>query len=137
MANTAGLKPKVRRLMNAFVAECAKQGITILVTQGVRTVAEQNALYALGRTKPGKIVTNAKGGTSFHNFNVAFDICFLINKKASYTGPWDKVGAIAEKLGLEWGGRWKGLVDKPHFQYTGGYTLADFQKGKIDEKKFA
>ena len=123
--------------MTQFSTECQKQGIAILVTQGLRTIAEQNALYARGRTAPGPIVTNARGGQSLHNYSCAFDICFLINKKASYSGPWDKVGAIGEKIGLEWGGRWKGFVDKPHFQYTAGYSLADFQKGKIDEKKFA
>ena len=38
-----------------------------------RSFDEQNHLYAQGRTKPGKIVTYAKGGQSYHNFGLAFE----------------------------------------------------------------
>lgn len=134
-ANIAGMKPKVVRAMNAFLAECKKQGITLLVTQGLRTIAEQDAIYAQGRTKPGKIVTNAKGGTSFHNFGVAFDVCFLVNGKASWTGDWKKLGVIASKFGLEHGDR--GWVDLPHFQMRLGHTLADFQAKRVKDAEYA
>ena len=116
MADINNLTPKIKGLMNKFLAECKKQGIDLIVTQGFRSIAEQNALYAQGRTKPGKIVTNAKGGQSKHNFGNAFDVCFLINKKASYAGDWGKIGAIGELCGLKWGGRWKEFIDKPHFE---------------------
>ena len=46
----------------------------IRVTQGLRTYAEQNALYDEGRTTPGRIVTEAKGGYSMHNFGLAVDV---------------------------------------------------------------
>jgi peptidoglycan L-alanyl-D-glutamate endopeptidase CwlK len=46
----------------------------------LRTIAEQNELYAQGRTKAGKIVTNAKGGQSYHNYGLAFDIVLLVDK---------------------------------------------------------
>lgn len=39
----------------------------------IRTFAQQTEEYAKGRTKPGKIVTNAKAGQSAHNFALA---CF-------------------------------------------------------------
>src|SRR5262245_49894508 len=72
-----GLGSRGRTLM----ALCAQAGIAILVTQGLRTWKEQDALYAKGRTAPpiGKkyIVTNAKGGSSWHNFGLAFDIVVL------------------------------------------------------------
>ena len=116
MADVNNLVPKLKTLMNKFLVECKKQGIDLIVTQGFRSTLEQNALYAQGRTMPGKIVTNAKGGQSAHNFGKAFDICFLVNKKASYVGDWVKVGAIGELCGLTWGGRWKSFPDKPHFE---------------------
>lgn len=116
MADVNNLVPKLKTLMNKFLVECKKQGIDLIVTQGFRSTLEQNALYAQGRTMPGKIVTNAKWGQSAHNFGKAFDICFLVNKKASYVGDWVKVGAIGELCGLTWGGRWKSFPDKPHFE---------------------
>ena len=77
-------------------------------------------------------------GDSLHNYGVAFDICPIINGKAIWSdiSLFNKVGKIGKELGLEWGGDWKGFVDKPHFQYLGGYTLMDFKKGRIDEKEF-
>lgn len=116
MANLKDLVPELKTKLAMFQRACTAAKIDIIITQGFRSIAEQNALYAQGRTKPGKIVTNAKGGQSKHNFGKAFDICFLINKKASYVGPWDKVGSIGEKCGLIWGGRWTKFVDKPHFE---------------------
>ena len=115
-ANTKDLKPELKVLMTKFLKECEKQGLNILVTQGFRSVQEQNNLYALGRTKPGKIVTNAKGIQSKHCKGMAFDICFLVNKCASYNGDWEKVGSIGSKLGLIWGGYWKSFPDRPHFE---------------------
>jgi peptidoglycan L-alanyl-D-glutamate endopeptidase CwlK len=88
---------------------------------GERSWAEQDELYAQGRTKPGKIVTNAKGGQSAHNFAVAVDFC--ADKDVTRAGlqpDWDvaKYGILAEeaeKLGLEAGLRWK-FMDAPHIQ---------------------
>ena len=80
-----------------------------------------------------RIVTNAKGGQSWHNVGRAFDICFSDGKRASYNGPWAKVAAKARVLGLVWGGDFKSIKDKPHFQYefdTAGvaHTLAHYVK---------
>ena len=138
MINLNLLKPKVKRLAEELIKESKKQGIQIIVVQGLRTIEEQDALYAKGRTVKGRIVTNAKGGQSFHNFGVAFDICPIVNGKAAwdYTELFKKVGSIAESLGLEWGGNWKKFKDLPHFQYTGGCTTSQFKNKKIDEEKF-
>jgi peptidoglycan L-alanyl-D-glutamate endopeptidase CwlK len=43
---------------------------------------------------------------------------------------WNKIGTIGESVGLEWAGRWKRFREFPHFQFTGGLTLSDFQAGK-------
>lgn len=120
-----------------FLDKCKLQGIDILVTSTYRDSESQNALYAQGRTKPGAIVTNAKAGQSFHNWKVAFDIVPLQNGKPVWGNSndkdkelWYKVGAIGVSVGLEWAGNWKKFPEFPHFQYTGGLTLHDFQGGK-------
>lgn len=109
---------------------CAEAGIAVLVTQGLRTWEEQDALYAIGRTKPpeGKIVTKAKGGYSYHNFGLAFDIVVLdAVGKADWNTEhpsWQRAAELGKSVGLEWGGDWKSFKDVPHFQYIGGLTTA-------------
>ena len=118
-ANTKDLVPELKTKLAMFQRACVAAKLDIIITQGFRTPAEQEALYAQGRTAPGKIVTQLRGvgkNPSKHCLGKAFDICFLINKKASYFGPWEKVGEIGKKCGLTWGGYWQGFVDKPHFE---------------------
>jgi peptidoglycan LD-endopeptidase CwlK len=126
--------PTVREKAIELIKRAYAQGINVLITQGFRSIAEQNELYAQGRTKPGKIVTNAKGGYSYHNFGLAFDIV-IQNADGSLcwnTGDkrWQTVGAIDKSLGLEWGGDWHSFPDYPHFQLTFGLSLADLRSGK-------
>jgi hypothetical protein len=112
---------------------CARQGVGVLVTQGLRTWAEQENLYAKGRAKPPignkYIVTKAKGGQSYHNFGLAFDVVILDSVgKASWDTShpgWNQAAGVGKSLGLEWGGDWTGFKDMPHFQYTGGLSLGD------------
>jgi peptidoglycan L-alanyl-D-glutamate endopeptidase CwlK len=111
------LLPEVRPFARALVQKAAAQGIDIKVISGMRTYSEQNDLYAQGRTLPGKIVTNAKGGQSNHNFGIAFDIGIFDGRRYLEQSPLYKaVGAIGKGLGLEWGGDWKSIIDEPHFQ---------------------
>ena len=130
------LHPKVKAMAEELLRRCDEEGIDLLVTSTYRDHEAQNELYAQGRTKPGKIVTKAKGGQSWHNWRVAFDIVPLRNGKPVWTttGPdgevWKKVGAIGVSIGLEWAGNWKTFQEYPHFQFTGGLTLADFRDGK-------
>jgi peptidoglycan L-alanyl-D-glutamate endopeptidase CwlK len=130
------LAPKVREMAEALLSACEAEGIKLTVTSTYRDAEKQDALYAQGRTKPGKIVTNAKGGQSLHNWRVAFDVVPFRDKQPVWQTSgedgklWQKVGAIGESVGLEWGGRWKKFPDFPHFQFLGGLTLADFQAGK-------
>ncbi|MEI7498309.1 MAG: M15 family metallopeptidase [Candidatus Falkowbacteria bacterium] len=139
MSKIDGLQPLVRRLAEALLQKCAEQKIDLIISQGFRTIAEQDILYARGRTAPGKIVTQVKGGKSFHNYGVAFDFCPVKKGKAVWNDNelYKKIGAIGQSLGLEWGGSWKRFKDWPHFQYLAGYTIADFEQGKVDLKKFA
>lgn len=132
-----GTRNKVRQMINNL--EWAsnwtfQEPFRIRITQGLRTYAEQDGLYAQGRTAPGGRVTNARGGQSWHNFGRAVDIA-PINpdgsidwEAASIPGGWDMLGRFGKYVGLEWGGDWDGFVDRPHFQYTGGHTLDELDE---------
>ncbi len=128
-----GVHPVVATKARQLIEQAYREGINVIITQGLRTIEEQNELYAQGRTKPGKIVTNAKGGYSYHNFGLAFDFA-LLNPDGSVSwnvdDKWKRVGTIGKSLGLEWGGDWKDFKDYPHFQYTFGLSLADLRTGK-------
>lgn len=109
----AKLLPEVRPYARALVNSAAEKGITIHVTSGFRSYEEQDELYAQGRTKPGRIVTNARGGYSAHNFATAFDITVFNGPSPKWEGPeYKTVGQIGKELGLSWGGDWG---DEPHF----------------------
>lgn len=107
----------------------------------LRTVDEQNELYAQGRTKPGKIVTKAPGGKSYHNYGLAVDIVLLIDNDGNGTyeeaswdekrdfdadgiSDWQEIVAVFKEYGWEWGGDWK-FQDTPHFQKTFGKSIAE------------
>jgi peptidoglycan LD-endopeptidase CwlK len=111
----------------SFIAENAK----LEVTQGFRTWTEQDALWAEGRTSPGKIVTNAKGGESWHCYGCAVDVCPFINdQKPDWDEnhpAWARIVAIGEALGLRSGISWK---DEPHFEKTGLYPADPPQEVK-------
>jgi peptidoglycan L-alanyl-D-glutamate endopeptidase CwlK len=96
----------------------ASEGYGLIVTQGLRTFAEQDALFSKGRRgiKGERKVTNARGGQSYHNFGLATDFAFLVNGKISWDEKlYKNIGRWAEAVGLEWGGNWK-FVDLPHVQ---------------------
>lgn len=127
------LHPRVKALAEAFVKRCDEAGYDILIYSTYRDIEAQNAIYAQGRTAKGSIVTNAKGGQSFHNYRVAFDWVPISGGKARWNDSvaYAKCGKIAEEVGLEWAGRWTGkLKETAHCQFTGGLSLADFQAGK-------
>lgn len=131
------LHPKLRAIASKFVNEVQKRlGHKIRITDGYRTFAEQDKLYAQGRTTSGKKVTNAKGGQSYHNYGLAFDCYFTENGKITFAKAINsEVAKIGEELGLEWGGRWTSIKDMPHFQLTKGSVsqlLALHNAGKKD-----
>jgi peptidoglycan L-alanyl-D-glutamate endopeptidase CwlK len=122
----------------------------------LRTFAEQDVLYAQGRSKPGKVVTNAKGGQSYHNYGLAIDIVLLVDKDKNgsfETASWDvktdfdkdakadwmEVVQIFKRYGYEWGGEWK-FKDDPHFQKSFGKSIYELRAlhtaGKVDKNGF-
>ena len=127
----ADLHPRVFSLATAFLTAAMKQDIDLIVTSTFRDNESQAILYAQGRTTPGRIVTNAKPGHSFHNWRVAFDVVPVAHGKCIWDGPiWDTIGALGQSCGLEWGGAWTTFPDRPHFQQTFNMTIQDFLDGK-------
>lgn len=130
------LLPCVQRGVEAIISEMKYLGHPVRLVQGYRSLEEQTRLYNQGRTTPGNIVTNAKAGQSFHNYGCAVDLVFIKEGYDANQSLWETLGVVGEKHGFEWGGRWKGFTDKPHFEMKKGYTLSDFQNGKVDFNKF-
>lgn len=149
MRDITQLHPILRQKVNELLKLCEKNGISIKVGECVRTVAEQDALYAQGRTKPGNRVTNAKGSSysSMHQWGIAFD--FFLNMDIDGDGSksddafnnrtkmFNKVGALGKSIGLEWGGDWKSIVDLPHFQLPNwGSTATKLKRTYGTPEKF-
>lgn len=130
------LHPKLRDEAMRIYEECNQVlggRAKVRFTHTLRTFAEQDALFAQGRTKAGKIVTNARGGASYHNYALAIDFCLIIDGKvASWDATsdfdldkiadWMEVVRVFKKYGWEWGGDWR-FKDMPHFQKTFGYSI--------------
>lgn len=126
--NIEDLQPLVADMCRSFISKCKDDGIDVIITSTYRDMESQEILYEQGRTKPGRIVTNAKAGQSFHNYRCAFDFVPVINGKAQ----WDdidlisKCGEIGESIGLTWAGRWKYFKELLHLQYS-EKTLSQLQ----------
>lgn len=145
------LHPDLQAKYAVFANQChidpwmLRNGIVVILTCTYRSGHEQDELYAQGRTKPGRVVTNAQAGESLHNFETgagkpaarAFDVLPLRHGKPVWgtSGDgidddesddhtddlevWQRVGAHGEAAGLEWAGRWKKFKEFPHFQMKG------------------
>jgi peptidoglycan L-alanyl-D-glutamate endopeptidase CwlK len=137
------LYPPFAGQLRQFEMELIKEGLAFSIFMGLRTWDEQDALYAQGRTVPGKIVTNAIGGDSWHCFGLAADyvldahpelpgIQWSWDVKADFNhdgrGDWFEMAELALKLGLEAGWFWKKFPDAPHVQNTYGLTLVEVKE---------
>jgi peptidoglycan LD-endopeptidase CwlK len=135
------LHPSIRERVRKFIMEADRQGMKLRITSGLRDFAEQAKLYAQGRTDPGNIVTNAKPGSSFHNYGLAIDVVEIKDGKGLWENPnWSKIGALGKSFGFAWGGDWTSLKDLPHFEYPPGKSasqlLAMYNTGKKDSSGY-
>ncbi len=115
--NINELHPRLQNKVKELQALCEKEGLILGIGECFRTVAEQDALYAQGRTTAGSIVTNAKGSSyeSQHQWGIAFDFFKNVSGHAyDDIEFFSNVGALAKSIGLAWGGDWTGFVDRPH-----------------------
>lgn len=134
------LNKTVEAKTNELIEQAAAQGITMFITDGFRSSSEQDQLYAKGRTVPGNVVTQARGGESYHNYGLAVD--FALKNAAgqpiwdmAYDGngngkaDWMEVVDLAKDLGFDWGGDWPGFKDYPHLQMDFGLSISQLKAG--------
>jgi peptidoglycan L-alanyl-D-glutamate endopeptidase CwlK len=101
------------------------------INQTWRDNEYQNWLFAQGRTRPGNIVTHAQGSFSPHNYRVAFDIHKNIRgHEFSDISFFNDAGRIWVEMGGVWGGNFRSFVARPHFEFTGGLTIAEMRNGR-------
>lgn len=135
------LNPVVKERMNQLIEQSAKKGMVVVITDGFRSSADQDLLYQKGRTASGNIVTNAKGGESYHNYGLAIDFALKnpsgdIIWDRKYDGnkngvaDWNEVVELAKGLGFEWGGDWDQFQDYPHLQMDFGLSLSQLKNGE-------
>lgn len=116
------LKSNAQTACRLLFQECYKAGIrNIFITETYRSPERQKYLYAQGRTRPGLIVTWTLN--SNHSSRLAWDIACSSPLALYDILTLTKVGAIARKLGIEWGGDWKNNIDRPHFEVKSNWTI--------------
>ena len=129
-------QPFARRSLNALRARLAKDAMDARIISGTRSYTEQNTLFRQGRFgNPGPIVTRARGGQSWHNFGLAWDIGIF--KNGAYVtrdADYNKVSGAGKVAGVEWGGDWKTFRDNPHYQIAAagrslGSARTEFESG--------
>ena len=118
------------------------ENVKVRIVQGLRTIDEQNALFAQGRTKPGSIVTNAKGGKSYHNYGLAIDFAIMYDKDNNGSfevlswdtkydfdkdgvSDWQEVVKAFKDKGWKWGGDWTSIKDNPHLEKSFGLSVSE------------
>jgi peptidoglycan L-alanyl-D-glutamate endopeptidase CwlK len=145
----AVLTPDTLALVRKVIEAHAAIGETLVPIQTLRTFAEQDALFAKGRTAPGEpcrhagdnkarqpgmcpvhplglTVTAAIGGHSPHNWGCAADFWFMREGGlTSSVGPavWQRMGEIGEAAGMKWGGRFPSR-DLDHLELPGWKDVA-------------
>lgn len=129
----SGMNSVVKESALELIKRAYKEGIYVQISSGFRSFADQNALYAQGRTKSGNVVTNARGGYSNHNFGLAIDY-FLVSDDGNtalwtVNDKWRRVAAMGKELGFAWGGDWSSFRDYPHLEMTGGLSTAQLRAG--------
>lgn len=129
------VSPELSRIIHKMADMLEVEGIVFRVTQGWRSWAEQDSLYAQGRTAPGEIVTNAKGGESWHNYGCAVDLVPMDQDPARPDWDlghpvWQRLVQLGEVLGLYSGSEFTCIKDWPHFQLTGGFPITPNDEAK-------
>jgi len=118
----AELLPSAQTACRLLFQECFKAGIkNIFITETYRSQERQNYLYAQGRTRPGQIVTWTL--SSNHKSRLAWDIAVGPPQSLYDVTTLNRIGAIARKLGITWGGDWVGSIDRPHFEVKSSWKM--------------
>lgn len=127
------LTPEAALVISEMLEAAYGIGMNIQIHSAYRSPAEQDGIYAQGRTKPGKIATNAKGSPipqSTHCYKVAVDCHFDNNEDGVaewnpefYQKVWTAcVAKGLDKKGLRWAGNWENFKESAHFEVSHGKT---------------
>lgn len=112
------LHPQLHDRVRGFINEAELHGIILKITEAFRSFERQQLLYDQGRTTSGNIVTNAKPGQSSHQYRIAVDVVPIVDGQVDWNSEqWDKIGELGKAQGFVWGGDFKNLIDKPHFEW--------------------
>ena len=132
------LAPAFQKRVRGWCTEMVNSKIPPLIYCGRRTMEEQTALYALGRTSPGKVVTKARAGESYHNYGLAFDwVPLKISPKNPelYVADWDDetafrlgehVGQSFELAAISW--------ETGHLQAAEYPSWRDILHNKVEQR---
>ncbi|MBY7142254.1 M15 family metallopeptidase [Virgibacillus sp. NKC19-3] len=134
------LHPIVEEKKNELLEQAAEIDIDVVITEEIRSIDRQNELYEQGRSTSGNIVTNARGGQSYHNYGLAIDyalrddngeLIWDIHYDGNDNGKsdWFEVADLAKELGFDWGGDWESFKDYPHLQMDFGLRIDQLQRG--------
>jgi peptidoglycan L-alanyl-D-glutamate endopeptidase CwlK len=145
------IHPKLQSELLSIYNDLFDKGVYIRFTSTFRSFLEQDAIYYQGRKsleevnnmrlkcglyliseKENKIVSNAFGGRSYHNYGIAVDFC-LLSKNHNYDmefdtnnnneKDWNEVVKVFKNYGWDWGSEVNFKSDTPHFQKTFGYKI--------------
>ena len=138
----SNVHPALRDKVMQVAQRLSARQMNFLITDGLRTFAEQDQLFRKGRKlvngawipidplhRTG-IVTNAVGGHSNHNYGLAIDSYPVISGRVfteipphsslefrqRFNAIQKAIGEEGEAVGLFWGGRWSSPFDPPHLQ---------------------
>lgn len=120
------LHPELEKRVEKLLNRARKEGLDVYLFEGFRSNAQQAQLIQSGRG-----VTQAKPGRSFHNYGLAVDIVFYDSKghpSWAENHNWSKLGELGKEVGIEWGGNWKKIKDRPHFQYPPKASISNIKR---------
>jgi peptidoglycan L-alanyl-D-glutamate endopeptidase CwlK len=121
--NFDDLAPFFAQKLRTALLQCQAEVYQVELFEGYRSETRQNQLYAQGRTEPGKIITHAKAGQSWHQYGLAGDIVGKTNGKWDWSIDYDRIEQIMISHGFN-----SLKFERPHFQITGGLSIQKAQK---------
>lgn len=135
LAHFKTLNPSTKgKMQQLFSAVFNELGILLNVHSSYRGLPEQWELRKKWLAGTGGKA--AKPGSSWHNFKRAIDVVpVTATGGADWNSPnWNKIGAIANRLGIKWGAS---FGDKPHFYDDTGTSLSLLRSQTPDVEKYA
>lgn len=128
IADLNALHPFFRDRIIELINICKRKGIELAIVETYRTHAKQHEYKTMG-----KKYTSSGAGRSKHQYGLAVDVVPIVDAVAVWDNValWRRIGLIGEKLGLQWGGRWRRPYDPGHFEWTGGLTSAHLSTGSL------